>query len=121
MKELNGELVMLVKVPSFLSVLRYPSVGEYDNRFVLKTVPCEKKNGKYLELRSGNPVEKDSNTLEWTLMTGNVLQYPDGKRILLSRIFGGKLLALDIARNEFHPETMILRHIVNNMDNVRNT
>lgn len=121
-KELNGELVMLVMVPSFLSVLEYPHVGEYGNRFVLKTTACEKKNGKYLELRSGKPVEKDSNTLEWKLMTGNVIQYPDGKRILLSRrIFGGKVLALNIAKNEFHPETMILRPLIDKLVNVRNT
>jgi len=121
-KELNGELVMLVEVPSFLSVLEYPHVGEYDSRYVLRTTACEKKRGKFFELRSGKPVKKGENTLEWKIMTGNVLRYSDGKHILLSKKFcGGKILAINIAKSEFHPETMILRPIIDRMKDMRNT
>ena len=111
---LDNNVVMLVTIPASLPLLMYPHVGEYDHPYVMKTRPCEKKNGKYFDLRTGNPVRKDENTLEWLVLSGNVFKYPDGQNILLSRRFDNKkLLCLDIDNSEFHQESMILRPLKN--------
>ena len=121
-KELDGKLVMLVKVPTMLPLLEAPHVGDYDNRYILQTTPCVKyTDGKYTDVRYGKPVKKDADTLEWNLMTGNVLQYPDGTNILLSRSYAnGKILCLNIGmRDEFHEETMIKRPLISRVVKVR--
>lgn len=122
-KELEGgKLVMLVKVPSTVPLLEAPHVGDYDNRYILKTIPCVKVGNKYLDVRYGKKVEKDADTLEWLLMTGNVLQYPDGKNILLSRCFSDdKVFCLEISKHEFHPESMIMRPLISRTLRVRKT
>lgn len=108
--------VTLVTIPEFLPVLQRPQIGDYDNLFILQTLPCEKRNGKYYDLRSSTEVKKKSNMLEWKNLSGTFFRYPDGYELLLSRRYAdNKLLVFEPDpwdKNRFHPEAMILRHIV---------
>ena len=102
-----SSVVTLVRIPSFLPVIQWPQIGDYDNPFILQTIPCEKKQDKYFNLRDGKEIIKKQGMLEWLNLTGTVFSYPDGKKILLSRRYADKqLLLFDIANHEFRPETM---------------
>lgn len=112
--------VTLVTIPEFLPVLQWPKIGEYDNQFILKTTPCEKRNGKYYDIRSNTEVKKKDNMLEWPNLSGTFFRYPDGYELLLSKKFeDGKLLVLEPDRldsRRFHPQSMVLRKIVHRVE-----
>ena len=113
MKKIVQKIVTLVKIPSQLSVLSYPKIGDYENPFILSTTPCEEKNGKYFDLLTEKEITKDENTLVWINLSGTVFQYPNGQRILITRRYrDNQLIAKEIAPwQELHP-TMMLRQVV---------
>lgn len=111
-----ASVVTLVRIPEFLPVLQWPQIGDYHNQYILQTTPCEKRNGKYYNLRDGKEFKKMGNMLEWTNLSGTFFRYPDGYELLLSKKFeDGKLLVLEPDRQDtrrFHPQSMILRKII---------
>jgi len=113
-KELRGKAVMLVKMPSNLSLLNYPRLGEYDNKYIINTRPCEKKGNRFFDLRTGDEIRKTENMLEWPVLTGNVFRYENGQNLLLSRRFAdNRVLCLDIDPEEINEVTMIVRPLIN--------
>lgn len=79
-----------------------PDVGEFNHWNMKKVVPCVVKNGKYVDIRTGEQVSVKGNSQVWPLLTGTVLCYPDGKRLLLSRRFNRErsIMVLDITDTE---------------------
>lgn len=108
--------VTLVTIPAHLPVIMWPQIGDYDSPYVLKTLPCEKKDGKYFNLRTGQEVKKADSMLEWTNLSGSYFRYPDGYELLLSKRFkDNKLLVFETDYQDgrkFHPESMLYRPII---------
>ena len=107
-----SQVVTLVTIPRYLPVIMWPQYGDYKNPYVRKTIPCEKRNGKYFDLRSGQPVVKTDTMLEWNNLSGSYFRYPDGHELLVSRRIADKQLLLMAVHSEFNPTTMFLRQVV---------
>ncbi len=98
-------LVFFGHISGFNSI---PQVLDYGHRNIKEIIPCRVENGKYFDLRTGMPVQKQGNVQEWPVLTGAVLQYEgENTMFLLSRrIANRKLMLIEIMPSEFHPETM---------------
>lgn len=104
--------VTLVTIPKFLSVILRPQIGEYESPYILSTIPCEKKDGKYFELRTGKEVKKTPDMLEWNNLTGTFFRYPDGYELLITRRFcDNKIVVMEPER--FDKNSMLLRQVIN--------
>ena len=105
--------VTLVTVPAVISLTMYPHIGAYKNPYILRTVPCEEKNGKFFDLRTGEQVQKTENTLVWSNLSGSFFRYPDGYELLLSRRYAdNKLLVFEPEEKAFNPESMLFRPVI---------
>lgn len=104
----SDRVVNLVFYGPITSFNAIPAVLDYGHRNIKEIVPCCVENGKYFDLRTGKPVQKQGNVCEWPVLTGAVLQYEgENTMFLLSRRFANrKLMLIEIASSEFHPETM---------------
>lgn len=113
-KTISNTIVTLVTLPETLSILDEPKLGDYDNKYIKKTVPCEKVQGRFYDLRSGKEVKKSGNTKEWRNLTGTVFQYPDGKMLLITHRYRKNFenLCVEMTPDEFHPETMLMRPVI---------
>lgn len=110
-KIITGEIVTLVTLPDYLDVLHIPQIGDYSSHRIVKLTPCEKKNDKLFDLRTGAEVKKKKNSREWVNLSGTVFKYADGLNVLVTRNFAtGKLMCVDIAKNDIR-STMIPRTI----------
>ena len=110
-KIITGEIVTLVTLPDYVDVLHIPQIGEYGSHRIVKLTPCEKKNGKLFDLRSGAEVKKKKNSREWVNLSGTVFKYADGLNVLVTKnLATGKLMCVDIASNDIR-NTMIPRTI----------
>ena len=98
-------LVFFGPISEFNSI---PQVLDYGHRNITEVVPCRVVSGKYLELRTGQPVKKEGNVQEWPILTGAALQYEgENNLFLLSRRYDNrKLMLIEIMPSQFHPETM---------------
>lgn len=109
---LEGSVVTLVTIPRFLPVIMWPQIGEYANKNIRKLQPCEVRNGKYYDLRTGKTVEKSENMLEWRNLSGTVFRYGNKKNyaeecLLISRRFeNGRLILFSIKSGEITPMMM---------------
>ncbi len=103
-KFITGSVVTLVTIPEFLPVLNTPQIGEYTSPWILKLQPCIKKDGKYVDLRSGCEVKKAKATLEWLNLSGTVFRYTDGHNVLISKMLDGSnaLIAKEIVENDIN-------------------
>ena len=113
-----SQVVTLVTIPRYLPFLMQPQYGEYENRFIRKTTPCEKRNGLYYELRSGQPVQKTDDMLEWNNLSGSYFRYPDGLELLVSRRIADKQLMLMAVEDEFNPSDMVLRKVIERKEKI---
>lgn len=105
--------VTLVTLPQFLPVLMWPHVGDYDNPYILRTIPCEKKNGHYFDLRSGEEVQKIKGMREWNNLSGSLFCYPDGYQLLLSRRYrDNKIMVFEPEEKQLSPLSTILRPVI---------
>ncbi|MBQ8481079.1 MAG: hypothetical protein IJ532_00920 [Alphaproteobacteria bacterium] len=106
MKVLRGNIVTLVTIPKYLPVIMRPSIGEYDNPYVMKTTPCECVDGEYYDLHTGAKVVKKDNMLEWKNLSGTVFRYknkhnfPEECLLISKRYEDGKLLLLSVEQSE---------------------
>lgn len=111
-KIITGKAVTLVTLPEYLDVLQTPQIGDYSNPRIVKLTPCEKKNDKLFDLRTGRQVEKPKRYLEWVNLSGTVFKYPDGRNILLTKVFAtNTLMCVDVASSEIRETTMIPRRV----------
>ena len=104
----SNEVVNLVFFGHISGFNSIPQVLDYGHRNIKEIIPCRVENGKYFDLRTGKPVQKQGNVQEWPVLTGAVLQYEgENTMFLLSRrIDNRKLMLIEITSSEFHPETM---------------
>lgn len=102
-REINGNVVVLVTIPKFMPMLQQPRLGEYSSRYIVKTTPCENINGKYFDLRTGEEVRKAANMLEWPVLSGVVFSYPKDNLLISRRYKDGKLLLLRLETREITP------------------
>lgn len=88
-----------------------PQVLDYGHHNIKEIIPCTVKDGKYFNLRTGEPVQKKGNVTEWPVLTGAVLKYEgENTMFLLSRRYDNrKLMLIEIMQSQFHPESM---HII---------
>lgn len=113
-KVLRGTVVTLIQIPEYTPVLQRPKIAEYDNPYIQGMIPCEKRDGKYFDLRTGVEVMKNSNTLEWTNLTGTLFSYRDGQNVLLSRRFAdNKIMLFSVKEQEINKQSMIVRRVRN--------
>ncbi len=111
-KMITGQVVTLVTLPEYLDVLQTPQIGDYCNPRIVKLTPCEKKDDKLFDIRTGKQVEKPKKYLEWVNLTGTVFKYPDGRNILLTKVFEtNTLMCVDVAGSDIKGITMIPRRI----------
>lgn len=105
MKEIKTieKAVTLVTLPQYLPVIMRPRIGEYENPYVLRTRPCEKKQGKFFDLRTGEEIKKTTDMVEWNNLTGSLFRYPDGYELTLSRRYrDNKILVLEVGCTDEH-------------------
>ena len=82
-----------------------PDVGEFNHWNMKKVQPVEvSEDGNLKDIRTGKLISPEKNTQLWPLFTGTVLEYADGKKLLLSPRFNKErsILVLDIT-GEKHP------------------
>lgn len=104
MKTLRGNVVTLVTVPKFLPVLMRPGLGDYNHPYILKTIPCEVVKGEYFDLKTGEPVKKAENMLEWRNLSGTAFSFGKDDNLLVSRRYqDGKLLLFSLEASEITP------------------
>lgn len=102
------QVVALIQVPNYLPYNRRPYLLEYEDENIKRIIPCIKVGEEYFDLRTEEKVERDENMEEWTVFTGTVFQYPDGKRFLVSRRYADQALMILEMMEDIHP-TMVLR------------
>ena len=103
----------MVTIPQFLPIMSRPQIGDYDNPYIIRTTPCEKKKGKCYDLRTGEEIKKTEDMLEWKNLTGTFFRYPDGYELLLSRRYSdNKILVFEPNGRSFNPESMTLRSVI---------
>lgn len=114
---LEGQVVTLVTIPKHLSTLSLPSIGDYQNPYILETTPCEKVSGHYFNLKNGREVKKSEDMLEWKNLSGTVFRYKskhgfcDEHLLISRRLFENrKLVLLSVEENEITP-MMVLRTV----------
>ena len=97
-----GALKRTVAENEILGVLglhEIPDVGEFGHWNMKKVQPVEvSEDGNLKDIRTGKLISPEKNTQLWPLFTGTVLEYDDGKKLLLSRRFNKErsILVLDI-------------------------
>ena len=96
-----GALMRTAAENEILGVLglhEIPDVGEFGHWNIKKVHAVYKQGDKFLDIRTGKQVELGKNVLVWPIFTGTVLNYPDGKQLLLSRKFNKEqsILLLDV-------------------------
>ena len=94
------KVVCLIKLPEGLSLLQYPKLLDYTNKYILKRIPCLQRGETFTDLRTGKQVKLASKMLVWPVSVGTVFEYGDGDRVLLSRTIADQKLVL-IPKNEF--------------------
>lgn len=61
--------------------------ADYNNPRITEVRPAiVSEDGKYTDLRTGEVIERTPSMQEWVLYPGYVLEYPDGKLFLISRL-----------------------------------
>ena len=60
--------------------------NNYDSKLITEVRPAILEDGKYTDLRTGEELQLKRGMQVWELSVGNVLEYPDGKMFLISRL-----------------------------------
>lgn len=109
----TAQIVSLIKISKPLFPNQIPGCLEYDHPLVIGVTPCIKQDGFYVDLRTGKKVTLLPDMLEWPVFVGTVFQYPDEKKLLVSRKAGktGEIILLD-DEFKYSPQTMVLHHVV---------
>lgn len=97
--------VVLVEIPKWLGVFNWPKVGDYDNPYIKKIIPCTVTNGAYKSWETGEKVEKTPQMFVWNLFPGTMFRMKDNKEILITRDFAGKVFLT--SKVHFNPSSMV--------------
>lgn len=100
----NKKFVVLIEVPKFLSFFNQPKIGEYDNPYIRKIIPCTVQNGKYRSWE-GEEINKNSQMQEWNLFVGTMFLLKNGKEMLITRDFAGHVFLTEGIN--FNPLSMV--------------
>ena len=104
----GSKVVCLIKLPKDLPLNRYPYVLDYKNPVISQIIPCIQTGNSFCDVRSGEKVSVDDNTLMWHVSIGTVFNYPDGRKVLLSRqIANRELLLVEDSAFTFNPLSMV--------------
>lgn len=97
--------VVLVEVPKYLDVFHLPKIGDYNNPYIRKIIPCTVENGVYKSWEDGKRITKNSQMQEWSLFVGTMFRFKNGREVLITRDFSGNtFLASGI---KFNPSSMV--------------
>ena len=108
----SGKVVCLIKLPKWLSFNRRPHLLDYKNPVIKEIIPCIQHEKNFLDIVQGKKVLIDDDTLIWPVSVGTVFNYPDGRKILLSRtIKSRELLLIDGSSFTFNPMSMVCYNV----------
>ena len=86
---------------------RYPGLLEYASNMVKAIKPCEVRDGKYYDLRTGEEQTVGLNDEVWPVFTGETFLYPDGEHILVTRFYDkNRSLGLMRLKGDYRPTSM---------------
>lgn len=109
----NQKLVVMVTTHKGYHCYR-ANYLDYDDPRINSIRPCiQQADGSLKDLRTGDdvPFSKDTADL-WNVSTGTVFEYPDGKRLLVSRLlFEDRAMIVLDNGFVFNPQSMALRKI----------
>lgn len=104
----DEKVVCLIKLPVNLPLNKRPHLLDYKNPVIKEIIPCIQSGKKFRDIIHGKKVFANENTLVWNVSVGTVLNYQDGKKILLSRtIQSRELLLVDDNSFTFNPMSMV--------------
>lgn len=113
------EMKKLEKNAKVVSLISYISLwgekvdsADYNNPRITEVRPAiVSEDGKYTDLRTGEVIERTPSMLEWLLFPGNVVEYPDGKLFLISRLADKERTRVIFAEDEgnwrYSPTSMV--------------
>ena len=108
----GSTVVCLIKLPVNLPLNRRPHLLDYNNPIISAIIPCIKSGESFRDIRSGEEVFADDNTLIWHVSVGTVFNYQDGRKILLSRtIKKRELLLVEDSAFTFNPLSMVCYNV----------
>lgn len=113
MKKINKEQKLVVMVTTQNGYNRHrPYYLDYDDPKINGIRPCiQQADGSLKDLRTGEDVPFCEDTADlWNISSGTVFEYPDGYRLLISRLFDANRTFIVLDKDfTFHPTTMTLR------------
>ena len=102
---METKFVVLVEVPKYLDIFHLPKVGEYNNPYIRKIIPCTLENGEYKSWENGKKIKKNSQMFEWKLFVGTMFRFNNRREVLLTRdLKGNNFLTTGV---KFNPSTMV--------------
>ena len=108
----GSTVVCLIKLPANLPLNRRPHLLDYNNPIINEIIPCIKSGKSFRDIRSGERVFVDDNTLIWHVSVGTVFNYQDGRKVLLSRtIKNRELLLVEDSAFTFNPLSMVCYNV----------
>ena len=97
--------VVLVELPKYLDVFYHPKVGDYNNPYIRRIIPCTVENGEYTAWEDGKKVKKNSQMSVWNLFVGTMFRFKNGREVLITRDFLGNTFLTDNVK--FNPFSMV--------------
>lgn len=116
MKKISKDQKLVVLVTTFADSARLycrkPDYLNYDDPHINGIRPCiQQADGSLKDLRTGEDVSfpKDTSNL-WSVYSGTVFEYPDGQRLLVSRLFDANRTMVVLDKDfTYNRTTMTLR------------
>ena len=103
--KMKKNYVVLIEVPKYLGIFNQPKVGDYDNPYIEKIVPCTVENGVYKSWEENKVVKKTPQMQEWKLFAGTMFRLTNGREVLITRDFAGNTFLTEGIK--FNPSTMV--------------
>lgn len=87
-----------------------PHYLDYNDPRINGVHPCiQQADGSLKDLRTGEDVHLLENADLWNVSSGTVFEYPNGQRLLVSRLFDADRTMIVLEDFTFHQTTMTLR------------
>lgn len=116
MKKISKDQKLVVLVTTFADSARLycrkPDYLNYDDPRINGIRPCiQQADGSLKDLCTGEDVSFSENTSElWSVSSGTVFEYPDGQRLLVSRLFDADRTMIVLDKDfTYSQTTMTLR------------
>lgn len=107
----NQKLVVMITVRRTGYFDLKPYYMDYDDPRINGIRPCiQQADGSLKDLRTGEDVSLPQNADLWDVSSGTVFEYPDGQRLLVSRLFDADRTMIVLDKDfTFRQTSMILR------------